>query len=873
MPFIAKNPINSVALNSVPATPIPGTRSIFPMNDGWYEMDSEGNVRRLGADSIETIELTTTTLYSLRSSNELTNLRDNKIYKIKCGSRYGWLFVTQQGLTMKNTIQTIIDFNGDIYHRYLSAEEWSDWIKYATIEDLDKKIEEIIPPSLINNILDGTGTGSLQQSFDGSETLDFTGKNPALTADNISTYFGDGADISKLPKGGIGNFATALGGKSIAKGKRSVSEGTTTIAIGAYSHAEGDNSVTLGDDSHAEGYVTLAQGSYSHSEGYNTIAKSSASHAEGNSTKASGISSHSEGHNTEALGYVSHAEGQKTLAVGSNSHAEGYTTTAYLNSSHAEGYKTTAIGDASHSEGNQTSAGKIASNIISSNSTNKTYTVVDGSKFSINNKYGLCKEVNGNKEFYFDQGTITSISGNVITVDTFSEILDPLCIFMCESSTGSDGSDGDGSETNPDADTTLGSISHAEGLKTLTMGTGSHAEGVETSALGEASHAEGYMTSSQGSYSHSEGRNSIAKGEISHAEGSQTTASGTYSHSEGWRTTASSDGSHAEGLNTIASNTASHAEGYTTVASGTSSHSEGHDTEAIGNNSHAEGYDTQALGYQSHAEGSRTKASGENQHVQGRYNIEDAANKYAHIVGNGADDTDRSNAHTLDWDGNVWFAGNIKIGGTSYDDDNAQELATKTSVIPKISLWQPNTSYEVGNVVLAVDPDGWYYIATCNSEHISSNVDSLFMEGTGYWNITELKTPSSLNAKFSLEAEKASADANGNYIDLTYATKTELRPTPITDTSSAITANNSYNYGEQTELSIAFPTTANDGDVVYITFTSGATATVLTLDTTNTSDIELIPEANTGYEVYAKYNGAIWIVNYSDYTVTAEGGA
>lgn len=206
-------------------------------------------------------------------------------------------------------------------------------------------------------------------------------------------------------------------------------------------------------------------------------------------------------------------------------------------------------------------------------------------------------------------------------------------------------------------------------------------------------------------------------------------------------------------------------------------------------------------------------------------------------------------------------------------NDASTTYATKTSVIPKISLWQPNTSYEVGNVVLATDPDGWYYIATCNSEHISSNVDSLFMEGTGYWNITELKTPSSLNAKFSLEAEKASADANGNYIDLTYATKTELRPTPITSTATAITANNSYNYGEQTELSIAFPTTANDGDVVYITFTSGATATVLTLDTTNTSDIELIPEANIGYEVYAKYNGTIWIVNYSDYTVTAEAGA
>jgi len=191
-------------------------------------------------------------------------------------------------------------------------------------------------------------------------------------------------------------------------------------------------------------------------------------------------------------------------------------------------------------------------------------------------------------------------------------------------------------------------------------------------------------------------------------------------------------------------------------------------------------------------------------------------------------------------------------------------------------LWQPNTSYEVGNVVLAIDPDGWYFIATCISEHISINADSLFRGDMDYWNITSIKSTESHHALFSdeaISAGKAYKDGNGNNFITTYATKTELRPTPITDISSAITANNSYNYGEQTELSITFPTTANDGDVVYITFTSGATATVLTLDTTNTSDIELIPEANTGYEVYAKYNGTIWIVNYSDYTVTAEAGA
>ena len=61
---------------------------------------------------------------------------------------------------------------------------------------------------------------------------------------------------------------------------------------------------------------------------------------------------------------------------------------------------------------------------------------------------------------------------------------------------------------------------------------------------------------------------------------------------------------------------------------------------------------------------------------------------------------------------------------------------------------------------------------------------------------------------------------------------------------------------------------ANDGDVIYLTFTSGAVATTLTIDTTNTCDIEVIPETNTGYEIYGMFNGSIWIINYSEYTVS-----
>lgn len=154
-------------------------------------------------------------------------------------------------------------------------------------------------------------------------------------------------------------------------------------------------------------------------------------------------------------------------------------------------------------------------------------------------------------------------------------------------------------------------------------------------------------------------------------------ASGTYSHAEGTCTMASGSYSHAEGTYAMASGVGSHAEGYKTKASGGYSHAEGNRTESSGYLSHAEGSNTIASGDTSHAEGSKTIASGNCSHVQGKYNIEDTENRYSHIVGNG-DDEEASNAHTLDWDGNAWFAGNVYVGGNNQDEGS--QLATKEYV-------------------------------------------------------------------------------------------------------------------------------------------------------------------------------------------------
>lgn len=166
------------------------------------------------------------------------------------------------------------------------------------------------------------------------------------------------------------------------------------------------------------------------------------------------------------------------------------------------------------------------------------------------------------------------------------------------------------------------------------------------------------------------GGSNTASGAGALAEGNLTVASGVASHAEGFKTAASGKCSHTEGQSTTASGEEAHAEGFVTTASGDRSHAEGDNTKATGKGAHTEGLASKAKGEYSHAEGYSTIASGQYQHVQGKWNVEDAAGRYAHIVGNGTEVL--SNAHTLDWDGNAWFAGSVYVGGDS--QDNAAEL-------------------------------------------------------------------------------------------------------------------------------------------------------------------------------------------------------
>ena len=262
--------------------------------------------------------------------------------------------------------------------------------------------------------------------------------------------------------------------------------------------------------------------------------------------------------------------------------------------------------------------------------------------------------------------------------------------------------------------TIVGISSFAEGSRTTASGKYSHAEGNSTTASNIGSHAEGYSTTASGTYSHAEGESTTASSSSSHSEGRNTTASNIGSHAEGYSTTASGAVSHAEGYSTnkfssvvtatnptndaiitawknkkfsLASGSGSHVEGKDNLALADYSHAEGYSTTASGDYSHAEGFGTTASGSSSHAEGAGTKASSENQHVQGKFNIEDSSGTYADIIGNGTSSSKRSNAATVDWSGNAWYAGDVYVGSTSgtNKDSGSKKLATEEYVNSAVS--------------------------------------------------------------------------------------------------------------------------------------------------------------------------------------------
>ena len=282
-----------------------------------------------------------------------------------------------------------------------------------------------------------------------------------------------------------------------------------------------------------------------------------------------------------------------------------------------------------------------------------------------------------------------------------------------------------------------GYYSFAEGSSTRATGSSSHAEGSSSQANGSYSHAEGNNTRANENSSHAEGGNTEASADYSHVEGYNTKAQGEYSHAEGNASITTNIATHAEGQGAQAKGKYSHAEGYYTKAYRQSQHVEGEfnvpeelvfeqqttsgyyqtggltssvfvlsstPTYTAGNNCFTySGIFTQtpfsevkngtiftdttgvittyykALGtpYKYNVTSTiyqyRVSAT-----VYSVKNLNDNKGEYVHITGNGTSSVP-SNAHTLDWNGNAWYSGDVYVGSTSgtNKDEGSKKLATE----------------------------------------------------------------------------------------------------------------------------------------------------------------------------------------------------
>lgn len=243
------------------------------------------------------------------------------------------------------------------------------------------------------------------------------------------------------------------------------------------------------------------------------------------------------------------------------------------------------------------------------------------------------------------------------------------------------------------------------------FGTGANStvQGRDTQATSDYAHAEGWYAIASGQCSHAEGESTVASGEYSHAEGCGAEASGYCSHVEGWFTVAGSKCEHVQGrynayddsiyVNNIESSFVWAIGTYYAADSYSFDNMTGNYTlaepveidlssvtpdEVISKYIAKNNPDIKMYYITSFVAGDPNDDEKPGKFICQQYSSKQknlTYGEYAHIVGNGTSEDERSNAHTLDWDGNAWYAGDVYVGGTSQSD------AVKITPVEYIKAW------------------------------------------------------------------------------------------------------------------------------------------------------------------------------------------
>ena len=184
-----------------------------------------------------------------------------------------------------------------------------------------------------SNLSDGTKNNSVYQESEKDDTkisLAFTDVRPPEKEDYIGIY--NRAEY-------IGKNATALG-TSVAKGDRSLTSGSSNLVGGKGSIALGTDNLVISASSAALGYANFVNGEMSVALGASNVAREKCAVALNGFNNAYGRNSLATGNDTTAMGNYTLTGGLGTYATGGASVALGNSTKAEGECSFTTGYKT-----------------------------------------------------------------------------------------------------------------------------------------------------------------------------------------------------------------------------------------------------------------------------------------------------------------------------------------------------------------------------------------------------------------------------------------------------------------------------------------------------------------------------------------------------
>lgn len=158
------------------------------------------------------------------------------------------------------------------------------------------------------------------------------------------------------------------------------------------------------------------------------------------------------------------------------------------------------------------------------------------------------------------------------------------------------------------------------------------------------------------------------------------------------------------------------------------------------------------------------------------------ANNYSFIVGNGTSDTERSNAHTLDWNGNAWYSGDVYTGSTSgkNKDEGSKKLATEEYAdnVAASKIAAPTTAaigqtIRVSEVDNTGKPTAWEAVDLVNKEEWTLIADAAVEEEVQSLVYTFADTPLK---KMTVMIDTPAASADTTYCPVIIGTAKDGNP-------------------------------------------------------------------------------------------------